>query len=72
MSIFRTRYRIVTDHYNGFEAQYRRWWMPFYCQCFSVNTETTVQKARELIQRHAKRQTTSRVVEVCSTTGDTP
>lgn len=51
-SIFRTRYRIVTDNYNGFEAQFRRWWMPFYCQCFFSNTTTSVERALETIKKH--------------------
>lgn len=33
----RTRYRIVTDCYNGFEVQAWRWWWPFWMQ-FEINT----------------------------------
>ena len=54
MSMFRTRYRIVTDNYNGFEAQFRRWWMPFYCQCFFSNTSASMEKAMAIVKRHQK------------------
>lgn len=67
MSIFRTRYRIVTDNYSGYEAQFRRWWMPFYVQCFFCNTSTNVDRARELIKRHAQS-----VIEVIDPTEETP
>jgi hypothetical protein len=50
--LFKTKYRIVKDNYDGFEAQFKRWWMPFYMQCFGVNTSPTLEKAKYIIYRH--------------------
>ena len=52
---FKTRYRVVSDKYCGFEAQYRHWWMPFYLQCFGTNTSSTLEGAKFVINGH-KRQ----------------
>lgn len=49
MKFFRTRYRIVTDKFCGYEAQFRWWWMPFYMEMGFTNTHTTVERARSFI-----------------------
>ena len=54
MDCLKTRYRIVKDGYCGYEAQYKKWWMPFYCQIGYVNTSSTIEKARQIIDRHRK------------------
>lgn len=57
------KFRIVRDHYAGYEVQAKRWWWPFWIQCGSrygrTNTHLTVEKAREFIEREK-----TKVVEV--------
>ena len=53
--MFCTRYKIVRDEYNGYSAQFRYWWMPFYIQCFFSNTEVTVEKSKAIIDMHKNR-----------------
>jgi len=50
--LFSTKYRIVCDEYNGYEAQFRYWWMPFYVQCFVTNTATSIEKSKAIIEKH--------------------
>jgi len=52
--VFRTRYRIVVDHYAGYEAQFRYWWMPYYMMVGGLNTCSTIRTAEDLID--AKRR----------------
>ena len=47
--IFRTRYRIVTDRYCGYEAQFRPWWCPVWLQIGFSNTHSSVEAARRFI-----------------------
>lgn len=47
--LFRTRYRIVTDAYNGYECQYKDWWFPFWEQIL-VNSNTSVEEAEEWLK----------------------
>lgn len=54
MSMFRTRYRVVTDRYAGFTAQYRRWWWPFWSECFWVNTHPTLEQAIRMVEKHKR------------------
>jgi hypothetical protein len=54
--MFKTRYRIVTDRYLGYEVQSRIWWFPFWIQCkddryYCTNTHPTIEKAKEFIER---------------------
>jgi hypothetical protein len=51
MKLFKTRYRIVTDRYSGYEVQSRRWWFPFWIQCDGTNTHLTIDRAKEFIER---------------------
>lgn len=68
MSLFRTRYRIVTDSWSGFEAQYRPWWSPVWIAIplgeYSSNTSWTVEQAERVIQLHRDREPVGRVVKV--------
>lgn len=49
-NLFRTRYRIVTDTYLGYEVQYRVWFWPWYIQCskngHGINTFPSLEKAK--------------------------
>ena len=49
--MFKTRYRIVTDEYSGYEAQYRPWWSPVWIQMNFTNTHPSIEKAEAYIQR---------------------
>lgn len=53
----KNEYRIVPDSY-GFEVQIRRWWFPFWCQCWNIhscaNTFSTRETAAQFAQHHAK------------------
>jgi len=56
MKLFKTRYRIVTDRYLGYEVQSRRWWFPFWIQCrddryYCTNTHHSVDAAKAFIER---------------------
>jgi hypothetical protein len=57
--MFKTRYRIVTDSYAGYEAQVRYWWFPFWVQLTDTfhrtNTHSYVADAEALIQKHIRR-----------------
>ena len=55
----KTRYRIVRDKFSGYEAQYKRWWFPFWLECFFTNTSDSIEKARMVVDMHR-----NRVVEV--------
>ena len=48
----KTKYRIVTDKYAGYEAQVWRWYWPFWCEIW-VNTHKTIERARKYIDRKA-------------------
>jgi hypothetical protein len=48
-----TRYRVVRDSYLGYEAQFRPWWSPFWQQCNFVNTNGTIERARQVCVAHA-------------------
>ena len=51
--MFKVKYRIVTDKYDGFECQHKRWWFPFWIEIerpgFYSNTHRTLEEARNFI-----------------------
>ena len=49
----KTRYRIVTDRYAGYEAQIKRWWHPFWMQ-IEVNSRQTVEESEAFIKAQVK------------------
>lgn len=49
------KYRIVTDHYCGYEVQYKSTWFPFWLQVGGCNTHTSVEKAEEWLDRRLSR-----------------
>jgi hypothetical protein len=51
-SIFRTRYRIVRDGYAGYAAEFRWFWCPFWFECFFVNTRSSLERAKEVVEAH--------------------
>lgn len=48
-------YRIVTDRYNGYEVQSRRWWWPFWVQGHT-NTHDSIAAAERYAARIASRE----------------
>lgn len=48
------KYRIVRDRYLGFEAQFRPRWWPLWSQCFGCNTSPSVERARQVADKHAR------------------
>lgn len=50
---FETKYRIIRDHWSGYEAQFRYWWFPFWNQCFFANTSSTLDDAIIICKVHA-------------------
>ncbi len=48
------KYRIVTDEFLGYEAQFRPWWWPFWMQCFFVNTSPSVESSRKVVDKHRR------------------
>ena len=49
----KTKYRIITDKYCGYGAQFKPWYFPFIWQnCFIFNTRSTIEEARDAIRRH--------------------
>lgn len=53
----KTKYRIVTDRYEGFCVQYKRWWWVFWMDCdrhggFGTNSFSSLEMARLFIEEH--------------------
>lgn len=57
------KYRIVTDSYLGYEVQVWRWWLPVWVQAGFSNTHSTIDRAKQFAERHAK----GRMVEYLGT-----
>lgn len=51
--MFRNRYKIVSDHYAGYEVRFRPWWSPFYIQCYGTNTLKTLAAAEGVALNHS-------------------
>lgn len=51
-NIFKTKYRIVTDRYCGFECQIKRWWWPVWIPLGFTNTFFEIEEAEDYIKRH--------------------
>lgn len=54
MSIFANKYRIVTDRYLGYEAQVRKWWLPWWIQLGYCNTFSSVEEAKKYINTYKR------------------
>lgn len=50
--MFKTKYRIVRDSYNGYEVQHKYWWLPFWIQSDFTNTHTSVEAAERWAERY--------------------
>ena len=49
------KYRVVRDDFAGYEAQVKRWWWPFWKECFYTNTSGTLEMALKVVERHRNR-----------------
>ena len=58
--MFKNKYRIVTDGYNGYEVQFRRWFLPFYVELNYGNSHTNIGSTKRMIETH---RFNSKVVE---------
>jgi hypothetical protein len=56
----KSKYRICTDAFLGYEVQVKRWWWPFWYQIGGGNTNSSIEQAERRAKRHAK----GRVVKV--------
>ena len=57
MNFFKTKYRVVTDNYLGYEAQYRPWFLPFWRQLNGINTHPTIENALEMCKAFKRAKT---------------
>lgn len=67
-NFFSNKFRIVSDNYNGYEVQIKKWWFPFYVQCwedgYHTNTFSSIDEAKEWVKTGwGKRTEKSKVVE---------
>lgn len=54
----KNKYRIIKDSYNGYEAQVKHWWFPFWVQIWRVgfvNSCSSVEEAEKLCRGHASK-----------------
>jgi len=49
----KTKYRIVSDRYLGYECQIWRWYWPFWVQMGFTNTHSSIEDAKRYIYWHA-------------------
>lgn len=59
--MFKTKYRIVTDEYSGFEVQSWRWYFPIWLQCHTsscepINTHSSLEKAKLFIENKKRKR----------------
>lgn len=64
MSFFKTKYRVVTDNYLGYEAQYKPWFLPFWQQLDGINTHPTIEKALEMCKAFKRNTQNKKTVAV--------
>lgn len=64
MNFFRTKYRVVTDNYLGYEAQYRLWFLPFWLQLNGTNSHPTIEKALEMCKKFKRNAQNKKTVAV--------
>ncbi|MCK9445724.1 hypothetical protein M0Q50_02400 [bacterium] len=64
---FSNKFRIVTDIFCGYEVQIKRWWIPFWYQCWyngTTNTFSSTEKAKQWIYDGRPKKKNNNVVEV--------
>lgn len=48
------KYRIVTDRFAGYELQSKVWWFPFWLQVDGINTNLSINAAKDLMDKRIK------------------
>ena len=48
----RRKYRIIKYSHKGYEAQYWRWWFPFWLPIDISNSHNTIKEAKAFIKKH--------------------
>lgn len=48
------KYRIVTDRFAGYELQSKVWWFPFWLQVDGINTNLSIDEAKDLMNKRIK------------------
>ena len=67
MKICKRRFRVVTDKHAGFEVQIKKWYYPFWSQVGVINTQSTIEEAKEFIEETKKElDFKTEVVHVCN------
>ncbi len=64
MDFFKTKYRVVTDNYLGYEAQYKPWFLPFWQQLNEVNTHHIIERALEMCKAFKRNTQNKKTVAV--------
>ena len=64
MNYFKTKYRVVSDDFLGYEAQYRPWFLPFWQQLNGTNTHHTIEKALEMCKTFKRNTQNKKTVAV--------
>lgn len=65
--MFKTKYRVVTDSYSGYEVQFKLWWWPFWMQAHGpggarANTFNNLENAIEYAKELRYRQSTGKKI----------
>lgn len=50
--LFSNKFRIVTDIFSGYEVQIKRWYFPFWIQCWkhgAINTFSSIEDAKQWV-----------------------
>jgi hypothetical protein len=50
----KTKYRIVTDRFAGYECQEWNWYWPFWTQMNGINTHDSIEQARSWLDHRIK------------------
>lgn len=61
----KSKYRIVTDNYNGYEAQVKHWWFPFiWFQMFKCGWANSFATAEDAVSFIMKKRTKEKIGSV--------
>ena len=50
--MFKTNYRIIRDLYNGYEVQFKLWWLPVWLQAGFTNTHPSLEQAQRWLMNY--------------------
>jgi len=58
----KTKYRVATDRYSGYEVQHKKWYYIFWVQTDFINTFPTLEDAIEFIKTLEKKDKKREVI----------